>query len=444
MFKKLAISLVLVCSLALTVVVPVAAFDGRGGQDVVIPAGETVNDDLYVGAGNFILDGTVNGDLVAAGKTITVNGTVNGHLIAAGQTVILNGKVTDSARIAGAALFIGENASVGQDVVAAGASLETRPGSSIGRDVVFAGGQALLAGDISRNVLFAGGGLALRGAVGGNVKAYVGEAGSNAPSPAIYAPQAGIPLPSVPAGLSLDPGARIGGNLEYAQSRDLSIPAGVVSGQVTRVPPSTGAAAVRGPMTAAQRAGNWFLNLVRAFVTLALIGLLLAWLAPKFVKGLAQRLQGRPLPSLGWGIVAYAAFIFALLVLLLAVVLAGVAFSVLTLGGLAAAAVLMGLLVGAALIIAFVLVTSWLTKITVSELIGKLILNAARPGLGDHRIWPLLVGVALIALLVTLPYVGWLFATAMLFFGLGSLWIWGREAVSRKAGGQGAPPAGVG
>jgi hypothetical protein len=68
----------------------------------------------------------------------------------------------------------------------------------------------------------------------------------------------------------------------------------------------------------------------------------------------------------------------------------------------------------------FVLIISWLTKVTLSELIGKLILNATRPGLGDHRIWPLLVGVAIIAFLVTLPHVGWLFAVAMLLFGLGS------------------------
>jgi len=42
--------------------------------------------------------------------------------------------------------------------------------------------------------------------------------------------------------------------------------------------------------------------------------------------------------------------------------------------------------------------------------------------------------VALIALLVALPYVGWLFGVLIMFIGLGALWIWGRELMqARKA-----------
>jgi cytoskeletal protein CcmA (bactofilin family) len=433
MSRKIAISLILVAVLTLTVVVPVAAFDGRTGQDVVIAAGDTINNDLYVAAANFTLDGTVNGDLIVTGSRITINGTVNGSLMAAGQTVIINGQVTGSARIAGAALYIGENASIGHDMVAAGASLEARPGSSVGRDGVFAGGQALFSGDLTGNLLFAGGGLDLRGKVGGNVKAAVGEVGSGRPSPSVYMPQAGVPLPTVNAGLTVDPAARIGGTLEYTQTKDLSIPASVVGGQVTRILPAARSGAAPRPMTAAERIGSWFLNLLRSFVTLILIGLLLAWLAPKLVQALAEKVRGRPLPSLGWGVVAYAAFFFALLVLLVVVVLAGVIFGFLTLGGLAAAAVFAGLAIAGALIVAFVLVTAWLTKVTIGMLIGKLILNAARPGLGEHKIWPLLVGVPVVAVLVALPYIGWLFGVAVLFFGLGALWIWGRDALVKKA-----------
>jgi UDP-3-O-[3-hydroxymyristoyl] glucosamine N-acyltransferase len=52
------------------------AFDGRGGDRVVIAAGEVVKDDLYVGAQEFILDGTVSGDVVAFGTNVTINGKV--------------------------------------------------------------------------------------------------------------------------------------------------------------------------------------------------------------------------------------------------------------------------------------------------------------------------------------------------------------------------------
>ena len=38
---------------------PVLAFESRGGENVVIAAGEVIEDDLYVMAGTFTLDGTI-------------------------------------------------------------------------------------------------------------------------------------------------------------------------------------------------------------------------------------------------------------------------------------------------------------------------------------------------------------------------------------------------
>ena len=93
---------------------PVYAFDGRGGDKVVIPAGNVVNDDLYIGANQFVLDGTVNGDVIVGGQMITINGTINGNLFAAGQTIVINGTVTGASRIAGSVLFIGEKANIGK------------------------------------------------------------------------------------------------------------------------------------------------------------------------------------------------------------------------------------------------------------------------------------------------------------------------------------------
>lgn len=120
-------------------------------------------------------------------------------------------------------------------------------------------------------------------------------------------------------------------------------------------------------------------------------------------------------------------------ILLLVILLLGILFGLLTLGGLAAAIIMTGLLIEGVVVVAFILVTFWLVKIIIGTLIGKLILNAAKPGLGDHRIWPLLVGVPIVAVLAALPYIGWLFALAMSFFGLGSLWLKERKVSSKKA-----------
>src|ERR1044071_4501276 len=63
--RTLLSTFVLTVLVALTFVTPAYAFDGRGGDRVVIEAGEVINDDLYVGAQEFVLNGTVNGDLIA-------------------------------------------------------------------------------------------------------------------------------------------------------------------------------------------------------------------------------------------------------------------------------------------------------------------------------------------------------------------------------------------
>ena len=89
----------------MTVTSSALAFDGRGGETVVIGADEVIEDDLYVGATNFTLDGTVKGDLFVSGETIVINGTVEGDVFAMGQSIVINGIVTDDVRMAGACLL---------------------------------------------------------------------------------------------------------------------------------------------------------------------------------------------------------------------------------------------------------------------------------------------------------------------------------------------------
>src|ERR1044071_8680622 len=135
--RTLLSTFVLTVLVALTFVTPAYAFDGRGGDRVVIGAGEVVDDDLYVGAQEFTLDGTVNGDLIVFAQIVTINGKVEGDLMAAAQTVVVNGEVTGSVRMAGSILLVGEKAKIGMDVVSAGYSLEGKQGSTIGQDLVF-------------------------------------------------------------------------------------------------------------------------------------------------------------------------------------------------------------------------------------------------------------------------------------------------------------------
>jgi hypothetical protein len=49
--------------LTLTFATPALAFDGRGGDKITIKVNEVINDDLYVTANEFALDGIVKGEL---------------------------------------------------------------------------------------------------------------------------------------------------------------------------------------------------------------------------------------------------------------------------------------------------------------------------------------------------------------------------------------------
>ena len=431
---------VLAALLALALSTPAAAFDGRGGDRVVIESGEVVNDDLYVGAQEFVLDGTVNGDLIVFAQIVTINGKVDGDVMAAAQTVAVYGEVTGSIRVAGSVLLLGEKASVDQDMVAAGYSFEGTEGSTIGQDLVFAGGQILLAGDVTRNVKVATGGAELRGNVGGNVNAEVGEPdqGPGGPPPAMFMPQSPIAAPNVNPGLTIDPSAQVAGNLTYTQSKDVSVPTGVVSGEVVRNAPRANPNAPR-EETAADKVLKWGLNLIRSSITLLLIGLVLLWLFPFFVRGLSDQLQANPLPSLGWGAVAWAAYFFVLLVIVLVTILGGILFGLLTLGQLSGTVILLGLLSLFGLIVGFVLVTSLVAKVVFGTALGKWILLRLRSPLAEHRYWPMVVGVLLTAAVIAVlsfplipGFLGWLVNFAVILLGLGALWLWGRDRMARR------------
>lgn len=440
--SKMLSALLLFALLSLALATPAYAFDGRGGDKVIIPSGQVINDDLYAGANEFVLDGTVNGDTVAFGQIVTVNGTVNGDLITAAQTVVVNGTIKGSVRMAGSVLFVGEKARIEGDILGAGYSLEIRRGASIGRDVVSATGQTLLGANVGRNVIAYSGGLQLDGDVAGNVTAHVGEANENRQGvpPMMFGGQSTVVVPIVKQGLSIDPEAKIGGNLDYTQNTDLVFPAGVVAGKVSRAIQPQQTSEPTPEQTATQKVTDWIWRTGRSLVTLLLIGLLMLWLFPIFTSSVSNELETKPGPSLLWGVVAYAGFFFLLLLVVFAMILLAIIFGLLTLGSLSATTVFLGLLALFGLVLGFVLATSFFSKIIVGIALGKWILSRAGSPIASHRYWPMVIGVAITAAVVALlsfPLIpgalGWLLNLAIILLGLGAIWLWVRARTVKPA-----------
>jgi cytoskeletal protein CcmA (bactofilin family) len=123
----------------------------RSGQEVVVPAGETVAGDLYASAGTVRVDGRVDGDLIATGGQVTVSGTVTGDLMAAAGTTTISGQVGGDARVAtGQARVQGQ---VGEDLLLAAGQASLDSGARVGGDLVFAAGRMTMNGTVAGSVL---------------------------------------------------------------------------------------------------------------------------------------------------------------------------------------------------------------------------------------------------------------------------------------------------
>jgi hypothetical protein len=146
----------------------------RTGNEVRVPAGETVASDLYASGGSVIVDGTVNGDLVATGGSVTVNGQVTGDVLAAGGNVLVAGPVGGDVRVAGGQVSI--SGQVAEDVLAAGGQVELTPQSTVGQDVIASAGQLVLNGTVTGSVTGYAANYQRDGTVGGSDEVVVNQA----------------------------------------------------------------------------------------------------------------------------------------------------------------------------------------------------------------------------------------------------------------------------
>jgi hypothetical protein len=294
-----------------------------------------------------------------------------------------------------------------------------------------------LAGTVGEDLAAAANALTLGGAIGGDADVDVdGEEGGAAPPAFVPVPQ--VPIPTVARGLTLTDSAVIGGNLTYQSSTEAQIDPGArIEGDVVREErpvEEEEEEATRSPLT------ETVVDALGSLVALVLVGLLLMWLAPGWIRRRAYTVLDRPLASLGWGLLGLVAFLILGIAILLVTILLAIVLGLLTLGGLVALIIVLGLLAEAALVLALWVSTGYLAQIVVSFLAGVLLVEAVRPGRGRGRVLPLVIGLVLYVVLRTIPVLGPLVGLAVVLLGLGAIshWIWTKLRRSRAT----APPAG--
>ena len=354
-----------------------ALFRGRG--QMVVPAGDTLRDDLYICGGKVDIAGVVQGDVVACGGNVNLSGAVTGSMMSGAGSTRVSGSVGRTLRCGSGEVQI--TGSVGDDLLAGCGRLVLARDARIGRDLLAGGGQIDLDGSVGRNVYAGTGELSIAGDVGGNVRATSGRTrllqDASVKGDFIYTSD---------RSMVRAPGASIGGRIEQR------VPSGRQRhGPIGRMIGST---------------IGFMIGWERALVGLLAIGLLLVLPFPGFTRRTLDALGGSPAPSLGVGLLMFFAVPFVALTAGVIGLLIGGWWLGLTLMVLFGASLMLGIAVTGAFL-------------------GARLLN--RPGRDVRLVWALLAGLAILTFVTRVPILGICVAVLSAIFGLGALTIAARR-----------------
>ena len=360
-----------------------------------VPAGTTVDNDVILFGKDVVVAGDVKGDVFALGQTVTISGTIDGSLATIGESVSIKGPVNGTTYNASVRTELSPAAKLAKNLYYAGVSLFARPGSSIGRDLYVISVGAELTGNVDRNVVGVIGpvqiiNLIYRAFTGGASLPVIG-----ATSPGSYAWQ-------VQGAAALAPVSMI--NLVDTGLGIRRMEAAAQAGSVDW-----------------NQVGTWFVTRLRGFITLLILGAILAWLFPFNMKRWAVRSTEKPwlvaLYGLAYIILAFVGAIIAAVV----VVGLALAFAFIKLGGLGFLIAALGLFTIGILFFVFYLFAFFISKVVFAYLLGMLIFKRLAPNLAEGRFWPFLLGLVIYIFLVAIPYVGWIVAFAAVLLGTGSI-----------------------
>ncbi|MGH9775138.1 MAG: hypothetical protein ACRD50_09355 [Candidatus Acidiferrales bacterium] len=330
-------------------------------QGYTLPQGQTVHNDLIVGAPWVTIDGTVDGDLIAGGNEITINGHVTGDVLAASERVRITGQVDGSVRVF--AQFLMVDGTVGRNVTSWCNDVELGPKSQVGGGAIIGAGTFEGNGHITRDIIGFVGRTRMNGFTGGNVNAFGGE-------------------------LALGSSAQIQGSTKFEGEH----------------PPSVASEAKLGkPLQFTQRTNHpdyasprYYWHRLLAFGAAFVLGLAILLLLPGLYVE-AVRSSDRYGISLGVGIVALIALPIVAIIACITIV---------------------GLGVGIASILLY-LVALYSAQIFVGGWLGEKLMGLSS-GAGG-RIGRLAVGLVIIRAVYLIPYLGGFIVLLVMIWGMGAL-----------------------
>ncbi len=343
------------------------ATEFKSGRNIFVRQTKTIEDDLIIAANNVRIGGVVQGDVIFGSRSLVHNGKITGSLNGACQNVRILGEVRGSVRA-----FCQNNnieGTIGRNLINFSQTLNIRHNGKINGDVTSFCAEMTIDGEVGRNVKCGAGTVIISGTIHGDVDLEADE-------------------------ISIMPTAKILGNLKYKSREEARVEQGAqIAGEVEWIKLEPKEKEKKGFLTTKNIIIK-LLFLLAAIVT----GLILLGISKNFVRGAKRAVTESFLKSLGLGFICLICIPIAVVILLITVI--GIPVAIISL---------------------FVyLILFYIAKIFVGIAFGEKILTGFKKGKEAPLGWSLVVGLIIINILTSIPYLGWIVYLAVLFIGFGA------------------------
>ncbi|HUU45755.1 MAG TPA: polymer-forming cytoskeletal protein [Acidobacteriota bacterium] len=367
------------CALALALLCSsfARATEFRAEGAIRITEGE-IRDDLFATGGDITVDVPVRGDILAFARTINIGerAEIDNSVIAAGQHVELGGRVRNSARLAGQYLTV--RGHVERNLMGFGQNLIVTSGSYIEKDATVMAENVTVHGHIGGDVNGSCGTITIAGQVDGNIDI---EAGT----------------------VVIQSTAIIGGQLKYRSTNDAKIDeAARILGGVERLDPKS---LDEGYTFGCFVWDAWW------FLATFVVGVILLIMFRPFVTQAVECMIGSSGKSVGLGLLFLVCLPVAAVALMLTIV---------------------GIPVGLLIILGW-LILMYLSHVFVGLALGDMILGHRRASGSWGTFLAMFIGMAIVTLVVRVPYLGWVARLLVLATGFGGFLLTAYKYRTQKA-----------
>ncbi len=354
------------------IIIPLTALkatNDTSNETLFVAKDEIISGNLIAAGESIIVDGTVSGDLIVAAQSLVVTGRIEGDILALSQEIEIKGEVGGNVRVFGDSVNIDSN--ITRNLNAIGSNVTIGENTRVGWDVLTVSvSSARIRGNIYGSLSAYGQKIFLAGKIGKN--ADIKNYGQN-------------------QGLTIAKDTVINGDLNYSAKLPADIADGAnISGQINYQ-----------EIQEEEKTSfsTWAWNRLFSILSMILIGLVLIFLMPKYLKEINHHLkkQSGKIALIGAGLL--------LIIPPLAIIL------LFTIIGIPLALALFSLW----------LAGLFFAKTIISIALGEMLIKDLFKKQTVHIFWSLILGAFILSLIFSIPFVGWFIRLVAIAFGLGSI-----------------------